>query len=116
MAYDIDFNPSAVKGTISNMDGVYTQISALLKEINGKKDTIAGFWSCIEANSFLNVLASLSTDFSNFEKKYDAFKTALNQVIETYEKDNEAFVSKINAIAKVNGNASSGNSGASGSN
>ena len=111
MAYDIDFNPTAVKTTISKMDGVYDQISEILKDINSKKETISGFWSCTEANNFLTVLSSLSTDFTNFEKKYATFKTALDQTMTAYEKDNEAFVSKLDSMKKVNGiptNASSG--------
>jgi uncharacterized protein YukE len=113
MAYKISFNAAAVNTTISSMDAVYDQISEILKDINSKKETISGFWSCAEANNFLTVLASLSTDFTNFEKKYASFKTALNQVISTYEKEEEAYVSKLESTKKVNGTPTNADSGAS---
>ncbi len=113
MAYKINFNATAVNNTISSLDTVYNQISEVIKDINGKKDTISSFWSCVEANSFLNVLGTVSTDFTNFEKKYTAFKTALDQVISTYEKEEEAYISKLDSMKKVNGTPTNANSGAS---
>ena len=116
MGYDIDFKSSQVKSTISSMDGVYDQISDVISDIKNKEESIAGFWSCTEANNFKTVLASVSTDFDNFEKKYADFKTALNQVITTYENDDEAFSTKLDSMAKVNGSPSFSDSGKSSSN
>jgi uncharacterized protein YukE len=115
MGYEINFASAQVKSTISSMDGVYDQISAVITDIKNKEESIASFWSCTEANNFKTVLASVATDFDNFEKKYDAFKTALNQVITTYENDDEAFSSKLDSMAKVNGSPSYSDSGNSSS-
>ena len=113
MAKDISFKAAEVKSTISSMDGVYDQISTIIGDIKSNAEKIPGFWNCAEANNFIGVLNSVSIDFDNFEKKYDTFKTALNQVIASYQKQNDAYVSKLTAMAKVNGTPTNANSGAS---
>lgn len=92
---DIEIETSEVEALISEIEGLYADLSTKIKEVNDKKDGISSYWSSREASQFINKLDTVTKMFASFDKEYNRFIVSLNNFVKMYNNEEDSIISSV---------------------
>ena len=77
---NVDINTGDVRATLAKVAQTYATLTEHIAAMNTKRGEVSSVWQSSSATQFETDLAKVATSFDNFNTKYSAILTSLNNI------------------------------------
>ena len=99
----LNATPSEVRATASKVAAKYATTKATIDDMILQVNSVEGFWTSSQADTFIEQLNKVATDYNEFYTKYEAFMTFIGNSMETMDAARDANDAAVSTYASTGG-------------